>query len=134
MRKNEDGEVFTYHVDRGTIISFVDANEYRKQERALRKYLTRTYKNLIFDVIPEIKNKKFRDGDYEFDLVTDKRFTQVYGKIKLMFYVHKDIVVIKCLEPGDILMAMYLVELPTYKGVPYRDEKDLFKIKTVMGG
>ena len=134
MKKNEDGGIITYQGDKGTIIVFVDENEYRKQERALRKYCTRTYKNLIFDVIPSIRKEKLKNGDYEYDLLTDKIFTQVYGKIKLRFFVHDNIVVIKNLTPESILIAMYSVELPTYKGVPYRDERDLFKIKVVLGG
>lgn len=134
MKKNEDGEVFTYQGDKGTIITFVDENSYKKQERALRKYCMKSYKNLVFDVIPSIRNEKFKDGDYEYDLLTDKKFALVYGKIKLRFFVHGNVIVIKGLEPEEILISMYSVELPTYKGIPYRDEKDLFKIKIVTGG
>ena len=94
----------------------------------------KSYKNLVFDVIPSIRNEKFKDGDYEYDLLTDKKFALVYGKIKLRFFVHGNVIVIKGLEPEEILISMYSVELPTYKGIPYRDEKDLFKIKIVTGG
>ena len=134
MRDDKDGEVFTYQGDKGTIITFIDENGYKKKERALRKYCMRTYKSLIFDVFPSIRNGKLKDGDYEFDLLTDDTFQKVYGKIRISFFVQKNTVVIKDLEPSEILIAMYSLELPTYKGIPYRDEKDLFKIKIVTGG
>lgn len=132
--KEECGEIKTYQLDKGTIITFIDENEYKKTERALRKYCMKSYKNLIFDIFPSLRHEKLKDGDYEYDLLTDKKFSQVYGKIKLKFFVHDNIIVIKNLEPYEMLMAMHSVELPTYKGVPYRDEKDLFKIRVITGG
>lgn len=134
MKKDECGEVLIYQGDKGAIITFVDENEYKKLERALRKYCMKSYKVLIFDIFPSLRDKKLKDGDYEYELLTDKSFEKVYGKIKLKFYVHGNIIVIKNLEPYEMLMAMHSVELPTYKGVPYRDKKDLFKIRFFTGG
>ena len=47
----------------------------------------------------------------------------------LRFYVQNNVIVIKEITPREILIDLYKRNLlKTYKGVPYRNKYDLFKI------
>lgn len=131
---NKDGEVITKKCDKGRIITFLDENDYIKKERALRTYNMRAYKQLVFLVQKQLKHNDLDEGVYELDLITDEKFKKVYGQIKLHFTVKKDIVLITDITPGDKLIDFFRVLAPTYKGVPYTNEKDLLKIKILLGG
>lgn len=127
---NKDGEITTkpYKDDRN-IITYLNENDFRKKERALRKYLMGAYKYWIFDAVPILQRENKKDGKYELELPVDKLFEKVYGKVKILFSVENDIVIIEDIIPNDILIAMFNRELPSYKGIPYRNEKDKFKIE-----
>lgn len=45
-----------------------------------------------------------------------------------MFSVKNGVVILENIIPSEMLMSMFMGNLPTYKGVPYRDLKDKFKI------
>lgn len=112
-------------------IMFVDENDFIKKYRGLKKYCPRAYKYLIF----EIMNKhKYSDkvGKYEIELPTDERFKMVYGQIKLIYTRTSKAIVLEDIKPSDILEDGYMYLLNTYKGVPYRNEKDKFKIDMAM--
>lgn len=111
------------------ILTYLDENEYRKKERALRRYFMKTYKYLIFKFYPTLKKKGKKDGVYKVALPTEKLFEKVYGPIELHFSVRKEIVILENILPDELLISCFMKDLPTYKGVPYRNKKDLTKIK-----
>lgn len=127
-----DGEIFTYKFEDDSKRFFMlDENDFNKKMRAIRKYLIKPYKHWIFEVVPKLKQTNKKDGSYEIELPVDKLFKKVYGEIKIMFSVKNDVVILENIEPNDILIAMHDCLLPTYKGIPYRDSKDKFKIDLV---
>lgn len=112
-------------------ILFVDENDFIRKYRGLRKYCPRAYKYLIF----EIMNKhKYSDkvGKYEIELPTDEKFKMVYGQIKLIYTRTSKAVILEDIKPADIFEDGYMYLLNTYRGVPYRNEKDKFKIDMAM--
>lgn len=131
---NKDSKVITKQAEKGIIITYVDYNQFKKYVYALKMYLKRTYKDLTFNIVNELKQNKKPDGDYEIELFTEERFKKVYGAIKLKYYVQNNVVVIKEITPGEILMNLHSVLAETYKGVPYTNEKELFRIKMILGG
>lgn len=130
---NKDGKVITKKCDKGTFITYVDFNDYKKQERALRTYYMQSYKELIFKTSKEMRKTK-KDGDYEIEIYTDWKFKKVYGQIKVKFYKQNNVIVVKEIHPRETLLNLYSVLAPTYKGVPYTNEKELLKIKLILGG
>lgn len=110
-------------------IKILDERTYTKKERALRKYFMKAYKYLIFKAVPTLHKENKKDGLYELDLPSDLLFERVYGKLRLLFKVEKDVAIIEDILPNDILMACFARELPIYKGVPYNTRRDLEKIK-----
>ena len=112
-------------------IIFIDENLYIKKSKALARYCRKSYKDLIFNVVPQLRKSGKKDGVYETEIATDNLFEKVYGKIILKFSVQNDITIIEDIEPNDILIDCYMKHLPVYKGVPYSTKKDLFKIKTM---
>lgn len=111
------------------ILVYLDENDFRKKERALRKYFMRNYKYLQFDFFPRLKQEGKRDGRYSVKLATSKLFESVYGKMELLFSVKNDVAILEDIAPGDFLLDCYEREVPCYKGIPYRNKKDLEKIK-----
>ena len=111
------------------VITLLDESLYAKKVNALKRYFMKNYKYLIFEVIPKLKLEGKIDGSYRLELPTDRLFEKVYGKMELLFSVKNDIATIEDIIPGEILIACYEKNLPTYKGIPYDTEKDLAKIK-----
>ena len=126
------------------VIEYLNENEFRKKERAVKKYNMLAYKKLIFEFYPNFRDGKF-DGvitskntgegiiKYDLKLPTDPTFAKVHGDIKLYYVVYKDIktVMLDRLVPEDILSEGHQSELITYKGVMVSKEhsdKDIFKI------
>ena len=126
------------------VIEFLNENEFRKKERALKKYNMLAYKKLIFEYY-----QSFREGDfngvivsknttegiteYELKLPTDATFAKVYKDIVLHYTVYDNqrIVMLNNITPDDILTEGHQKELETYKGIPISKshaEKDMFKI------
>ena len=127
------------------VLDYVNENEFRKLERALKKYNMLAYKKLTFDYYPQIKNGEFvgklvsedkKNGIKSYDLVlpTDDMFVKVHGEIVLHYsvYTDKNIVLLTNITCDDnILEEGHRTELKAYKGVMVsRDnpEKDMFKI------
>lgn len=127
---NKDGPVITkkFKDDRNLII-FVDENEFKKKERAIKKYFMGAYKYWIFEAVPKLQKENKIDGQYELELPVSNLFKKVYGNVKVLFSVKNDVVILENIEPSDILTDMHRKELPSYKGVPYRNERDKFKIE-----
>lgn len=129
---------------KGYVLDYIDENEYRKLERALKKYNTLAFKKLNFEYYPSLRNGKFvgemisqnkKAGTetYELKLPSDKMFAQVHGEVKLVYTVYKkeEIVMLDSISPKDILLEGHMSELTTYKGVMISKanaSKDKFKI------
>lgn len=126
------------------VLDYVSENEFRKLERALKKYNMRAFKKLNFDIYPSLRsgeflgeivsqNKKAGTVTYELELPSDAMFAQVHGKVKLLYTVYKkeETVMLKEITPRDILLEGHKSELGTYKGIMISKEnasKDRFKI------
>ena len=126
------------------IIDYINENEFRKKERAIKKYNMLAYKKLLFDYYPSLRegtfpgvlvstNEKDKIDKYELTLPTDKTFTMVHGNITLHYSVYRDqkTVMLETLTPEDILTEGHQKELTTYKGVMVsksHKDLDMFKI------
>lgn len=126
------------------IFDYVNENEFRKLERAIKKYNMLAYKKLYFEYYPTLKegnflgklistNKSNQTSNYELKLPTDAMFSKVHGDIRLYYTVYhaEKIVMLDKFEPVEILSEGHASELVTYKGVmvsKQHAEKDMFKI------
>ena len=129
---------------KGFILDYINENEYRKLERALKKYNMLAFKKLNFEYYPSLrngefigelvsKNQKAGTKTYELKLPSDHMFSQVHGDIKLHYIVYEKekLVMLDTITPSDILLEGHMAELTTYKGVMISKnnaEKDTFKI------
>ena len=123
---------------------YIDENEFRKLERALKKYNMLAFKKLNFEYYPALRsgqflgelvsqNKKNGTETYELKLPSDKMFAQVHGEVKLVYTVYKkeETVMLDKITPTDILLEGHKSELTTYKGIMISKanaSKDIFKI------
>lgn len=126
------------------VIEYLNENEFRKKERAVKKYNMLAYKKLLFDFYPSMRegnfqgvivsnNKKDNITKYELKLPTDVMFNKVHGDIVLHYSVYHEqrIIMLDNLTPDDILTEGHQKELTTYKGVMVSKthaDKDIFKI------
>ena len=126
------------------MFSYENENEFRKKERALKKYNMLAYKKLIFEYYQSFREGNFNGvivskntqegiAEYELKLPTDATFAKVYKDIVLHYTVYENqrIVMLNNITPDDILTEGHQKELSTYKGIPISKshaEKDMFKI------
>ena len=111
-------------------VFYEDTKELKNLLRSLRLYNKVAYKQVIFrDRLEELEFEKLKDGTYKAELKTDSLFKKVYGSCEVYMELGKKSIKITRIEPYDLLMAGYRKILDTYKGIPYRDNKDLFKIR-----
>ena len=129
---------------KGYVLDYVNENEFKKLERALKKYNMLAFKKLNFEFYPALRNGKFqgelvetnkksKTEKYELKLPSDKMFTQIYGEVKLIYTVHKkdEVVMLETITPSDILLEGHISELTTYKCIMISKSnasKDMFKI------
>lgn len=129
---------------KGFILDYINENEYKKLERALKKYNMLAFKKLNFEYYPYLRtgkfvgeliseNKQSQTKTYELKLPSDHMFSQVHGDIKLHYivYLKQHTIMLDTLTPTDILLEGHMAELTTYKGVMISKEnaaKDMFKI------
>ena len=129
---------------KGFLLDYVNENEYRKLERALKKYNMLAFKKLNFDYYPALRNgnflgekisqnKKEQTETYELKLPSDRMFSQVHGEVKLIYTVIKNEkrVILTTITPAEILIEGHQSELTTYKGIMISKSnasKDMFKI------
>ena len=124
------------------VIDYLNENDFRKKERAIKKYNMLAYKKLLFEIYPALREGKFNGvlvnanediNKYEQTLPTDEMFKRIHGQIKLHYTVYEKekVVMLDTLTPEDILTEGAHKELTTYKGVTIsksHSEKDMFKI------
>ncbi len=129
---------------KGYVLDYVNENEFKKLERALKKYNMLAFKKLNFDFYPALRNGKFlgekvatdkknNTEKYELRLPSDKMFTQIHGEVKLIYTVHykDEVVMLEEITPSKILLEGHMSELTTYKGIMISKanaSKDMFKI------
>ena len=129
---------------KGYVLDYVNENEFKKLERALKKYNMLAFKKLNFDFYPALRNgnfqgelietnKKNNTEKYELKLPSDKMFTQIHGEVKLIYTVHlkEEVVMLEEITPSKILLEGHMSELTTYKGIMISKKnasKDMFKI------
>ena len=129
---------------KGFILDYINENEFKKLERALKKYNMLAYKKLNFEYYPELRkgnfigelistNKKEKTETYELKLPSDSMFKQVHGDVTLKYIVYKEqnIIMLDTITPTEILLEGHMAELTTYKGVMISKanaSKDMFKI------
>ena len=112
------------------LVTFLDYNDFVKKYRSLKFYCPKSYKYVCFHLL---KNLKVRDtGKYIASIPTDLIFSQVYGEVQLIYSVINGRIVIEDLCPADFLLEVYARVLDTYKGIPYRNAKDIFKINLIL--
>jgi len=126
------------------ILDYINENEYKKKEKAIKKYNMLAYKKLIFDYYNDLRDGNFQGvcvetdkqngiSKYELKLPTDKMFANVHGPLMLHYSVYEKqrMVMLDTLTPEDVLTEGHMEELTTYKGVMVTNshkEKDMFKI------
>ena len=129
---------------KGYVLDYINENEFRKLERALKKYNMMAFKKLNFEYYPAIRNgnflgemvesnKKAGTETYELKLPSDSMFSQVHGDVKLIYtvYVNEQTIMLQTITPSDILLEGHKSELSTYKGIMISKanaSKDMFKI------
>ena len=129
---------------KGFILDYINENEFKKIERALKKYNMLAYKKLNFEYYPELrkgnfigelisKNKVDKTETYELKLPSDSMFKQVHGDVTLRYIVYKEqhVIMLDTITPTEILLEGHMAELSTYKGVMISKanaSKDMFKI------
>ena len=129
---------------KGYVLDYVNENEFKKLERALKKYNMLAFKKLNFEFYPALRNGKFlgelistdkKSGTetYELRLPSDKMFTQIHGEVKLIYTAHEKegVVMLEEITPAKILLEGHMSELTTYKGIMISKKnasKDMFKI------
>lgn len=129
---------------KGYVLDYINENEFKKLERALKKYNMLAYKKLNFEYYPALRNGKFvgkmtsqnkKAGteSYELKLPSDAMFSQVHGDVKLIYtvYTKEQTVMLNTITPSDILLEGHKSELTTYKGIMISKQnasKDMFKI------
>ena len=129
---------------KGYVLDYINENEFRKLERALKKYNMLAFKKLNFEYYPSLRNGKFlgelvsqnkkaNTESYELKLPSDHMFAQVHGDVKLVYTVYKNekTIMLSTITPSDILLEGHRSELTTYKGIMISKanaSKDIFKI------
>ena len=112
------------------ILDYVNENEYKKKEKAIKKYNMLAYKKLIFEYYNDLREGRFpgvcvetdkQNGisKYELKLPTDRMFSNVHGPLMLHYSVYEQqrMVMLNTLTPEDVLTEGHMEELSTYKGV-----------------
>ena len=103
-----------------------DENDFRRKLRSLRKYCPIAYKYFLFDFKNEVE---VENGYYEHSLSTSKEIKAVYGEIKVKYIIDDNTFTLLDIEPAQFLIDGYISDLDIYEGIPYRNERDLFKIR-----
>ena len=129
---------------KGYVLDYINENEFKKLERALKKYNMLAFKKLNFEFYPALRNgnflgeklesdKKTGTEKYELRLPSDKMFARIHGEVKLIYSVHpkEEVVMLEEITPSKILLEGHMPELTTYKGIMIskaNSSKDMFKI------
>ena len=108
-------------------IQYLDENEYRKLLRGLKEINKLAYKQIVFRTLKFDKTP----GKHEIILKSSDTFRKVHGDIKLIYSTYKDTILIENIEPSSVLLEYHCKKKNTYKGIPFVDNKDVFKINLI---
>ena len=108
----------------GMNITYLDEAECRKLVRGLKQINMLAYKQFIFKQLEFDKEL----GKHELILNTDKNFKLIHGDIKIIYSTYNNVICIENIEPSNVLMEYHSKRKNTYKGIPFVDNKDVFKI------
>ncbi len=126
------------------LFDYINENEFKKLERAVKKYNMLAYKKLCFEYYPSLKEgnllgEKVKENNetdseyYELKLPTDIMFCRVHGVMTLHYILYRktNTIMLDKFTPTDILSEGHQSELVAYKGVMVSKDhadKDMFKI------
>lgn len=132
---------------KGFVLDYINENEFKKLERALKKYNMLAFKKLNFEFYPALRNgnfvgemtsqnKKAGTETYELKLPSDAMFNRVHGDVKLVYTVYKkeQTIMLNTITPSDILLEGHNSELTAYKGIMISKtnaKSDMFKIDLI---
>lgn len=113
---------------------YLEHQEYTIGMRALRQYNKKAHKEVLFNVLPNIRSGNLigetEDGKhYKVALSTDPKFVFVHGRVYLTYIIHEDFVAeITGIEPSETLTKLYRSLVDVVEGVPITGPKDKFKL------
>ena len=126
------------------VFEYKDENEFRKKERAIKKYEMLAYKKLTFEYYPELRkgnflgrevhrNVKDKTVSYELKLPAKDLFVKIHGEMMIHYtvYEEKRLILLTNITPEEILLEGSRYELATYHGCVIsksHPEKDMFRI------
>lgn len=139
-KKEDNSNIRVYHIEEGIRISYEDMmseNEFNKLIRAVRTYNMSAYKDFIFKFIPEVKSgkvlgNKISDEIYEYELPCSDLFKKVHGKLRVLYKIKGNNIIMVSVEPREILTKCMAKLLDTYKGVVITGPKDKFKVDFIL--
>ena len=115
------------NIDESDSFKYRNDTDFIKKLHSLRAYCPRAYKDLIFNInLQDLINSG--DGVHKKKLFTSELFRLVYGQIELIYSVKNGKIIIENLMPQDFLLDGHINLLDVYKGMPFRNKKDKFKI------
>ena len=125
MNKKDDlfKKVLPRYID-NLNITYLDETQCRKLVRGLKQINMLAYKQFIFKQLEFSKEI----GKHELILNTDKNFKLIHGDIKIIYSTYSNGICIENIEPSSVLMEYHNKRKNTYKGIPFVDNKDVFKI------
>lgn len=132
--KDLDGPVKTTKEDiTGIYMTDLESKSYQIGLKALSKYNRLAYKEILFTVLPNLRNGKFlgetTDGkNYILSLTCDEAFVKVHGEVYIHYSVDGRKVTITTIEPAQILEKLHRKLVSVHDGIPITDNKDLFKL------
>ena len=108
-------------------VKYENETDFTKKLRSLRTYCPFAYKDLRFR-IPREELFSTNEGIHIVNLPTSKEFEFLYGKIRFIYEVKEQTVIIHDIEPADFLLSGFNSSLQVYRGMYFRNDKDKFKI------
>lgn len=125
----------------GYTIVYKDENQINNQLRYLKKFNMLAYKEIIFQIFPNMRSGVFpkekiiekNSNEKQYELKTDAVFRKIHGPIVMHYQIEEDTktVLIDHFSPENVIYEDYNAGLNTYKGVPISKKtspKDMFKI------
>lgn len=114
-------------------VTNAENESYRIGLKALSKYNRLAYKEIIFNILPNIRIGNFlgetSDGiHYIITLPCDEKFSKIHGQVYLHYEISDHSVTMTSLEPSQILIKLHRKLVNICDGVPITDNKDLFKL------
>lgn len=108
-------------------ITYLDEAQIRKLLYGLKEINKLAYKQVVLRNIDFEKE----NGKHELILNTDKSFKKLYGDVRIIYSTYDNNIVIENIEPSRVLIEYHNKKKNTYRGMPFVDNKDIFKINLI---